>query len=193
MKYQMKTIYLFMTELDSASFLEYLQERDSICINVTPSPTPNIDIVNKIPILTKSSNTIYSIVNTSIISLKKYVGNSEFISGYYHYQQIGEGIMQFLPCSLSNYDKKCLMWGQLSISYLDENTGKWIKDILAWIKKNGEKVYRTSILRDISSDKPEKNVYSLPDASKIYNGINGRYLTMGKDLYCLANKRSPLS
>lgn len=139
MKCKTKTIYLFMTESDSVYFLNYLLGRDSVCINATPSLSKDIEVVDRIPVSTKNSNKLYAIINTSIVSLNKYIKNSELISGYYHYPQIGEGIIQFLPCYLSNYNEKCIMYGQLSFSYSDKDSEEWIKNIFTWIKKMGRK------------------------------------------------------
>jgi hypothetical protein len=185
MENRIKKLYLFMTELDSISFLDYMKENKSLCLDVKPSQIEGVEVIDKIPVSIRNNNIIYAILNTSIVSLNEYVSNFEQISGFYHYPQIGKGIIQFQPCYLSNYNKNCLMWGRLAASYNDENTDKWVKNSFNWIKKNGKKVYRTSITRNISADKSEKDVFSLSDASKVYDGSESRYLTIGKDIYCI--------
>jgi len=175
-----------MTELDSISFLDFIQENEAICLNVKPSKIEGVEKVDKIPISIRNNNNIYAILNTSIVSLNEYTSNFEQISGFYHYSQIGNGIIQFQPCYLSNYDTKCLMWGRLAASYDDESTDEWVKKVFNWVKKNGKKVYRTSVIRNIIADKPEKDTFSLSNASKEYNGSKGQYLTIGKDIYCIA-------
>ena len=78
------------------------------------------------------------------------------------------------------------MWGELNASYDDEDTDKWVKAIFKWIKENGKKVYRTSTTRNITADEAEKKTYALKEASINYSGQNGQYLTIGKDIYCVA-------
>jgi len=188
MKNKVSILYIFLDEEDSKSFIEYLEKTNTLCINIKPKQTKDIEIVDKINITEKKDNTSYVLLNTFIQSLKEYTNNSVLISGYYHYSQVGKGIIQFLPCYLSNYNKGCLMIGRLAASFDcdDDETDKWVKEIFKWLKKNSKKVYRISTNHNICSDFAEPRTIALESASAFYNGTNGHYFTLVKDIFCIA-------
>ena len=188
MKDKLSVLNIFLFKEDCPLFLNYLANTNTICIDIKPKETRDVCIVNKIDVIEKKDNTSYVLLNTTIQSLEEYANTFSLISGYHHYSQTGKGVIQFLPSYLPSYNKNCLMFGRLAASYNDDATHKWTKEIFSWLKRTGKKVYRVSVspTRRLISDEAEKNMIALHDASNFYNGNNGHYLTLGKDIYCIA-------
>ncbi|TCC99672.1 hypothetical protein [Pedobacter hiemivivus] len=178
-----KDASVFMTDNDNKLFVEYLQKlSDVVLIDTKPTQSNKPKIIENIDDALLSEVVI---LNANLQALTNYEKHVIEIGGYYHFANTGEGILQLLRSKISSYDKNCLMNGRLSASYHSEDTDKWVKEVFKWIKKAGRKVYRTSITRNLSADMAERNFYALPAAARTYNGADGQFLTIGKDIYCI--------
>ncbi|RWX00583.1 hypothetical protein [Flavobacterium cerinum] len=178
-----KDVSIFMTDDDNKLFMEYLQKLSEVVL-IDTKPTQS----NKPKIIESIDEALLSevvILNANLQALSNYEKNVVEIGGYYHFANTGEGILQLLRSKISSYHKNCLMNGRLAASYCRDDTDKWVKEIFKWIKKTSAKVYRTSITRNLSADVAERNFYALPTAAKTYDGTDGKYLTVGKDIYCV--------
>ena len=178
-----KDVSVFMTDNDNELFVEYLKTlSDVVLIDTKPTQSNKPKIIESIDEALLSEVVI---LNANLQALSNYEKNVVEIGGYYHFANTGEGILQLLRSKISCYHKNCLMNGRLAASYRRDDTDKWVKEIFKWIKKSGRKVYRTSITRNLSADIAERNFYALPVAARTYNGANGQFLTIGKDIYCI--------
>ena len=178
-----KDINVFMIGDDIKLFMAYLQSlSDVVLIDTKPTKSNKSEIIESIDDALLSEVVI---LNANLQARSNYEKNVVEIGGYYHFANTGEGILQLLRSKISSYHQNCLVNGRLAASYRRDDTGNWVREVFKWIKTAGRKVYRTSITRNLSADIAERNFYALPTAAKTYDGTDGKYLTIGKDLYCV--------
>lgn len=179
----MNIVNVFMLPKDEDLFLSKIKEKINLeVIDVKPSTQKYLKGPN-------DSTEYIALVNKEIISLNLYRSMINEVSGYYHFPQIGNGIIQYNRSKIDAQDCNCLQSGSISWSFDTEEGQKFAQVIFSAIKKMGQKVYACSRNRTIPiiADKTEKNIYSFPIATKVYNGINGKYLTLNSHAFIVKN------
>lgn len=174
-----KTLYFFGTQLDNELLLKFLKTQKVALIDPAPNEEKGATIINDFH-SSKMSEVI--LLNTDLMPVKEYEARFKIISGYYHYQSTGRGIIQLLKPQKKGRNLK---FGRLFANSDDSHTNKWVNTVFKWIKSNSKKVHRTTQNMRIIAESPEKNFYSLPDAGKEFSGKNGSFLTIGNGIYCI--------
>lgn len=176
-----KILYYFSNNEDYIMLEKYLKEQGIILIDSKPKLKKEITVVDHI-LNAHMSEVI--LLNNSIQTLEEYSERFDQIEGYYNYASTGKGIIQLLKSDVVNGDLK---HGRFAANFNNEDvkTKKWVNDVFKWVKGNGKKVYRTTANMRVIADKPEKDFYSLSNAAIEFNGYNGHFLTIGKDIYCV--------
>ena len=186
-----RTQYIFMTSIDEKMFCKELQNISPNIkfIDIATTPENEVKIHNNV---IESESKYFSIVNFDIISLDEYKNCIYNTKGYYHFPQIGKGILQFLRSCNSNHSKNAIQPGRISASFLSNNTNevKFVNKVFYLLKKIGNKIYRTTVNREIPiiSDKSEARVIAFPNAIEEYCGRNGKYFEWSKGIFLVGKK-----
>jgi len=191
-KNKTQTQYIFMTSTDEKMFCEELLKISSNIkfIDTGTTPEDEVKIYNNV---IESKSKYSSIVNFDIISLDEYKKYIFDVKGYYHFPQVGKGIIQFVRSHNSIYSKNTIQPGRISASFLSDNISevKFVNKVFYLLKKFGNKIYRTTINREIPiiSDKPEPKIFAFPNAVEEYCGTNGKYLEWSKEIFLVGKNK----
>ncbi|MBG3039692.1 hypothetical protein GHV27_17910 [Proteus mirabilis] len=185
-KLKMPTIETFMTKKDEDDFSKALVSAistikffDHYVWNISYPP-----IKQSIALCYDRLNSSATIFNEEIISLDEYIKNEvhPHLSGTgYVGNSMGKSTIQYQHSKEADYAKGCLMNGGLATSYFPQenpDTDAFVKTVWKIFKKGAKKVYAINReTGELYRDKPETRYFAWPDAAKIYDGTDGRYLT----------------
>ncbi|MEQ4624047.1 hypothetical protein [Providencia manganoxydans] len=185
-KFKMPTIQVFMTKKDEDNFSRLL--KDSIngieFIDIYNWNTNSPQVRESLSLCYEKVFSAAAILNTNITSLDDYKDNYVFRNqsdNGYTGSFVGKGLIQFLHSKDGECVEGCLKDGRLSASYNpteDPETDAFVKAVWKIFKKGAKKVYAINReTGELYRDKPETRYFAWPDAAKIYDGTDGRYLT----------------
>ncbi|RAJ26929.1 hypothetical protein [Pedobacter cryoconitis] len=177
-----KQLGVFFTKKDEIelSNLLRLQFQNIFFIDTSRSDSKEIKFIDDLSLGFKGK----SILNTDIFSLEDYKTLVNSQDGpHFSFPMIGKGLIQYVSSEVAGYDPKCLKDGYFGGSYnvSDELTANFVKQFFKLVGQYGRKVYLVSRTRDLCADVPEKQLLVWPDAAKIYNGENQKYLTQTRE------------
>ncbi|AFH92988.1 MULTISPECIES: hypothetical protein [Providencia] len=185
-KVKLPGIEVFMSKVDEDNFSkalgDYFKEIKFIDNYVWDTLDPPVR--NSISLCYGAINSNVTIINSDITSISDYKNNYVFprpnnagFSGSF----VGKGLVQFIHSKEADFAAGCLRNGTISASYKpaeDPETEAFVKGVWKIFKKGAKKVYAINReTGELYRDKPETRYFAWPDAAKIYDGTDGRYLT----------------
>jgi hypothetical protein len=181
--YKLKELGVFMTQEDEFDISDLLKEKFKNISFIAVNPCENKMTINE-SIITRTA-----ILNRDITSLDEYFSWTKQINKFYHFAQAGKGIVLCQPSKRATYNNNCLKDGYFTASYKieDMKTDSFVKEIFKLIKTKSKKVYRISPNRNIRADIEEKNFFALPNAVNQFNGEDNNYLTIGNEIFLIAD------
>jgi hypothetical protein len=187
--YILNNINYFMTQKDIELFFDILRSKlkNIAIVDYNPSKDCKIKKINKIEFVNNNPIPI-TIINTDIMSMDEYTSLIAKRGEYYHFPMVGKGMIQGILAEYSEYHKECLASSYFSSSCKESDfeSLKYSKQVFNILSANKQTVFRKINGTSEFNKNAEKKYFSWSDAAKIFNGINGRYLSLGYSIFAIS-------